>query len=169
MHGNPIPGEFDRLDPRVVPYERVGRLIRGAVLIVVVLVLGALAVRNAWFPTPVRVLLLALAALSVVLQILGTIYMPRFVHRCTGYQVNDQGLEIRRGVLWRSIVTVARSRVQHLDVTQGPLERRYGLGSLAVHTAGTHDATIVLGGVAHETALAIRDELGAWSEDADGV
>ncbi len=52
-----------------------------------------------------------------------------------------------------------RSRVQHTDVSQGPLERSHGLGTLVIYTAGTEHARVELGGLDHGTALLIRDHL----------
>ncbi len=52
-----------------------------------------------------------------------------------------------------------RSRVQHTDVSQGPLERRFDLATLVLHTAGTQHAAVSLGGLSHKAALAIRDYL----------
>ena len=52
-----------------------------------------------------------------------------------------------------------RSRVQHTDVSQGPLERHYGLGTLVVYTAGTDHARVSLPGLAHEVAIQLRDDL----------
>jgi membrane protein YdbS with pleckstrin-like domain len=49
--------------------------------------------------------------------------------------------------------------VQHTDVSQGPLERTYGLGTLAIFTAGTDHAQVSLHGLDHGTALRIRDHL----------
>jgi membrane protein YdbS with pleckstrin-like domain len=84
---------------------------------------------------------------------------PVVEHRHESYRVDDLGIEIRRGVVWRTVLNVARSRVQHTDVSQGPLERRFGLGTLKIHTAGTENAEIDVHGLAHETALLIRDHL----------
>lgn len=84
---------------------------------------------------------------------------PGIAHRYAGYTVDVVGLEIRRGVLWRQVMHIPRSRVQHTDVAQGPLERGYGLGTLVIYTAGTDHARVELAGLAHETALAIRDHL----------
>jgi membrane protein YdbS with pleckstrin-like domain len=80
-------------------------------------------------------------------------------YRHTWYRVNEQGLEIRRGVFWRVVINVPRSRVQHTDVSQGPLERRYGLGTLVVYTAGTDHARVTLSGLDHGVALSIREHL----------
>ena len=62
-------------------------------------------------------------------------------------------------MFWREVVNVPRSRVQHTDVSQGPLERRYGLGTLVVYTAGTDHAKVTLGGLDHGVALGIREHL----------
>lgn len=122
-----------------------------------------------WIPDPLRLLLFGAAALFVLVDAAMVVVMPPLVHRRTRYRVDHRGLEIRRGVFWRSVTTVARSRIQHLDVTQGPLERRYGLGRLHVHTAGSQQSTVQLSGLAHETARALRDDLGEWDSAADGV
>ena len=74
-------------------------------------------------------------------------------------QVDAQGIEIRRGVFWRTIISIPRSRVQHTDVSQGPLERTHELGTLVVYTAGTDHARVDLSGLAHARALRIREHL----------
>ena len=66
-----------------------------------------------------------------------------------------------RGLLFRSDTVVPFGRVQHIDVHQGPLERAYGLGTLVLHTAGTHNASVSLPGLAHGDALAMREDIRA--------
>jgi membrane protein YdbS with pleckstrin-like domain len=62
-------------------------------------------------------------------------------------------------VVWRRIINVPRSRVQHIDVSQGPLQRTYALGTLVIYTAGTDHAKVELRGLSHARALRIRDHL----------
>ena len=77
---------------------------------------------------------------------------------------------VRQGVWWRSHRFIPRSRLQHSDLAQGPLQRRLGLADLIVHTAGTHAAETKVEGLALETARAVRDRLTAASDgDTDGV
>jgi membrane protein YdbS with pleckstrin-like domain len=103
-------------------------------------------------------LLLAWACVTAVLGwFLHT--WPEVEHRHASYKVDEQGIEIRRGVVWRLVINVPRSRVQHTDVSQGPLERSHGLGTLVVYTAGTDHAKVNLHGLDHATALRIRDHL----------
>jgi len=89
-------------------------------------------------------------------------------YRHTAYRVDADGIEIKAGVFWREVSNVPRSRIQHTDVSQGPLERKYGLGRLVIYTAGTADSKVELPGLAHETALQIRDHL-LPRESADAV
>ncbi|HEU4893439.1 MAG TPA: PH domain-containing protein [Vicinamibacterales bacterium] len=84
---------------------------------------------------------------------------PEISYRHTFYRVDTQGIEIRRGVLWRRTITVPKSRVQHTDVSQGPLQRTYALGTLVVYTAGTDHAKVELPGLSYARAVRIRDHL----------
>ena len=98
-----------------------------------------------------------------------TYVWPEARYRRTRYRVDEHGLTIRRGVVWRSETFVPRSRVQHTDVLQGPLQRSFELATLIVHTAGTQDASVSLGGLAHHDALPIRDLLIGDRGDDDSV
>jgi len=84
---------------------------------------------------------------------------PVVAHRHASYRVDDEGIEIKQGVVWRRIINVPRSRVQHTDVSQGPIERSFGLGTLVIFTAGTEHARVQLHGLDHGVALRIRDHL----------
>jgi membrane protein YdbS with pleckstrin-like domain len=93
---------------------------------------------------------------------------PVLEYRHTSYRVDALGIEIRRGVYWRVVIHVPRSRVQHTDVSQGPVERRYGLATLVIYTAGTVYARVALAGLEHAVALRLRDLLQP-SADTDAV
>ena len=84
---------------------------------------------------------------------------PEIAYRHASYKVDAQGIEIRRGVFWRTITSIPRSRVQHTDVSQGPLQRTHELGTLVVYTAGTDHARVDLPGLTHARALRIREHL----------
>lgn len=107
-------------------------------------------------PRAVLVAALALLGLAVIA---GIGWYPAARYRRLRYAVDDKGIAIRDGVFWRTQSVLARVRIQHTDVTQGPLQRRYGVATLKLYTAGSHFAKIELPGLAHETAVALRDEL----------
>jgi uncharacterized protein len=147
------------LDPRSVVVQRtVGWIVNGSImagLLVALLLVLFRASPPGWVMT---LLLLAGAAVTLGLAWLAHRW-PEIAHRHAAYKVDGHGIEIRRGVVWRKVINVPRSRVQHTDVSQGPLERGHGLATLVLYTAGTDHARVDLHGLDHSTALRIRDHL----------
>ena len=161
MLSSPLP-PFDLqqpLDPRVISLDRTSGLITTGALSLGSLPVIALVSATAPLP-PLMIWALAIAWSVATAGLTWLSYQwPGIAYRHTAYSVGADGFEIRRGVFWRAVINVPRSRVQHTDVSQGPLERRFGLGALVLYTAGTDHARIDLGGLAYETALALRDHL----------
>ncbi|HQZ31526.1 MAG TPA: PH domain-containing protein [Arenimonas sp.] len=79
--------------------------------------------------------------------------------RRTRWMLDERGLSVQRGLVWRSEVLVPRTRVQHLDLERGPIERRFGLATLVVHTAGTRMNALRQHGFLDADAVALRDAL----------
>jgi membrane protein YdbS with pleckstrin-like domain len=147
------------LDPRVISLDRTSGLITTGALSLGSLPVIALVSATTPMP-PLMIWALAIAWSVATAGLTWLSYQwPGIAYRHTAYSVGTDGFEIRRGVFWRAVINVPRSRVQHTDVSQGPLERRFGLGALVLYTAGTDHARIDLGGLAYETALALRDHL----------
>lgn len=70
-----------------------------------------------------------------------------------------EGVVKQVGAWWHEEIWLPVSRLQHLDVVRGPLERRYGLATLALFTAGFHHHSVSLQGLDPERAVALRDAL----------
>ena len=79
--------------------------------------------------------------------------------RRTHWRLDEGGLRVRRGVIWHKEILVPRSRVQHLDLERGPIERHFGLATLVVHTAGTRMHALRQAGFLDDDAVALRDAL----------
>lgn len=85
--------------------------------------------------------------------------VPERRYRAMGFAVGEDRLRVARGLWFRSDTVVPFGRVQHIDVHQGPSERLYDLATLVLHTAGTHNASVALPGLAHAQALAMREQI----------
>ncbi|MEE8584201.1 MAG: PH domain-containing protein [Acidobacteriota bacterium] len=153
------------LDPRHIQLDR----IVGAVTTAIVAVSLSISWLILLFVSSLSLttLLLMLAGVGAFILFLAwfTQVWPGIEHRHCAYRVDQLGIEIRRGVFWREVITVPRSRVQHTDVSQGPLERRFGLAKLHIFTAGTQHSKVELPGLARATAREIRDHLMVGGED----
>lgn len=80
-------------------------------------------------------------------------------HRRTMWKLDEQGFALQRGRWWQTESRVPISRVQHLDLKRGPLERAFKLATLVIHTAGTKMAAVSVSGLDGEDAERLRDRL----------
>ena len=80
-----------------------------------------------------------------------------------GYLEREDDLVVRRGVLVRRTSVVPYGRMQYVDVTAGPLDRRLGLATVTMHTAAAATDASVPGLLAAE-ATRLRDHLAALGE-----
>jgi membrane protein YdbS with pleckstrin-like domain len=101
----------------------------------------------------------AIAGFVFVVGMLLAFWWPKQRYRYLRYGLDEFGLVLQSGVWWRKQITLPRVRIQHSDVAQGPLQRRYGVATLKLYTAGSRYTKVELEGVRHEEALALRDSL----------
>lgn len=86
--------------------------------------------------------------------------------RSTAWRLDDEGFAFRRGRMFFKETRVPASRVQHLDLRHGPLERRWKLATLVIHTAGSKMSAVSVTGLDADDAERLRDRL-ARQLDAD--
>lgn len=143
--------DLTALDPAYVKVLRIQ-----LVLLLLPVLIGALLIESAGLPVP-GTLFVPVALIAAYLAL----SLPKRRYRSRGYDLSADRLRVVKGVLFHVDTTVPFGRVQHLDVEQGPLERLYGLATLKLHTAGTHNASVSLQGLAHEGALGMREAIRA--------
>lgn len=160
--------EFSSLDPRHIQVELMVGMITWAIV-----ALGALiGLVVAWFRLGFGIYFYVILGSAVVLlaalAIIAWLW-PGIEYRRVSYRIDEEGLEIRRGVIWRHSITIPLGRVQHADVSQGPVQRMFGVGTLTVHTAGTQNASINLEGLAYDHAIVVRDFIVHQRKERDAV
>lgn len=94
---------------------------------------------------------------------------PVLAYKASGYAMDEDVLLIKSGVWWQVVHLLPRSRLQHVDLKSGPIERKFGLATLVLHTAGTHAAHLTLSALPQEDAQRLRDALLARGHHDDGV
>ena len=153
--GEPLPA-FSMLDIRVIHVWRIQHLISSFILLLFLMVGGGVAVaqyRPAW--PWVGAGWLAIALLRAMLLF----WYPSRSYAEWGYRVDERVLETKHGILFRTVALLPLSRLQHVDLNRGPLERMFGLASLTLYTAGTQQAAIEIPGLEAREAARLRDQL----------
>lgn len=121
--------------------------------------LAAAAVGEAWVDRLVELPFGLLIGAGLLILIYLALLAPPRRYRAWAYGMDPDELQVRRGVWIRVHTMVPLDHVQHIDVSQGPLERAFGICSLVLHTAGTLHSQIVLPGLTRATAEGMRDEI----------
>ena len=143
---------WQRISPRWATAQRVAGGIVLAVVVVVVAVLAILLTPWIWL------------ALVVVVPLWAWdfVWSGRQV-KAWGYAERDDDLLVVKGIMFRSLVVVPYGRLQYVDVEAGPLDRRFGLAKVQLHTASS-DSDAAIPGLSPEEAARLRDRLAARGE-----
>jgi uncharacterized protein len=158
----PAPPAFQPLDPRVVPMWRLANVVTNAMIFLALLVVLFLP-KIARFGY--RSWLFAGWGL-IAAAVMGFDFWWRGrEYRAWGFRLDERVLEIRSGVLVERTRLLPLSRLQHVDIRRGLFERRFGLASLILHTAGTHAASMTIPGLDADEAVRLRDHLVAIGGD----
>jgi membrane protein YdbS with pleckstrin-like domain len=128
---SPRPEPAERIDPRAVRAWRVSGAISAGLILAFAI---GLAVFVRWLDGPWWLIgtpvLLALVNAMVVVVVIPTVRWRQW-----RYAVTERDIDLKRGIIFITRTLVPMTRVQHVDTTQGPIMRHYGLASVIVATA----------------------------------
>ncbi|KXZ60736.1 MULTISPECIES: PH domain-containing protein [Microbacterium] len=123
-------------------------------LVLAAAVVGAVLLRLGWVWIP--------AGVVTVVTVWTLVILPRQA-RAYGYQLREDDLVFRRGILWQRMVAVPYGRMQLVDITHGPLDRVFGIAQLKLVTAAATTG-VVIPGLTQPAAELLRDTLIAVAE-----
>lgn len=96
----------------------------------------------------------------LILALLFYIINIAFIYKAfqfKGYALRQKDLSYKTGWLWRSMTTVPFNRVQHCEVSQGVLDRFFGLARLKIFTAGGSSSDVTVPGLDLEIASELKN------------
>lgn len=158
MDIEPIP-----LDPLERGYLSVLR-IRSVIVWLILLAIAAAA--DAGLHGRVGIPFGFLAGLTFGWGLISVVFLVPGRWRRWGYAFTDRELHVANGWITKQHTVVPVSRVQHIDISQGPIERSAGVATLSLHTAGTERNLVILPGIKRERAEEIRDVIRSRISDA---
>ena len=71
----------------------------------------------------------------LILGSLILLWIPAF-YKSLEYVIDSDSIKMKKGVFWKKRVTVPFTKITNLDVTQGPVQRVFDIGTIHVQTAG---------------------------------
>ena len=151
-----LDGREQRLDPRVVAYWLVSGMFGTATII-------ALVALGCWYLGE-RVPAAAATSRTIALSVGGvllawTLLAPPLAYQRWRFSVDAELLRMRSGILFHEEKAIPISRLQHVDLLRGPIERLFGLATLVIWTAGNEGAAFRVQGLEAARAARLRDAI----------
>ena len=131
--------------------------------------------KRRWLWLGLTLLLLAVLGLLIILSdgelalyaMLGLVLMAGFLLQLwlpfqltrTRFLLRRQDFLLESGVWWHQAVLIPLTRVQHVTVSQGPLQKQFGLATLKVFTAGGLQAEAALSDIEYALAQSLCQQL----------
>jgi membrane protein YdbS with pleckstrin-like domain len=147
LYGDDGP-QWRPVSPRLATARSVVASAVCALLLAAVLALGLVL---SWQP-------MLFAAGAVVLVWAWLLWLVRRQVSAISWAEQPEELVIRKGRLWRTLVSVPYGRLQLADMESGPVARHFGLASVQIHTASPRSGGSIPG-LPVEEAEALRTRL----------
>lgn len=130
-----------KLDKRINLYYYFARTVFSIVFYIGFIVVVFIPKTAYDLPITKTILLISLGLLVFFLLIYNFI-IPRYIYQLHGYELQEEYLLIKKGVIFRREDYIPIKRIQHIEGFQGPIQMLFKIKTLIVYTAGTNDNII---------------------------
>ena len=114
---------------------------------------------------PAAVLWVCWVVFAALLFVWPGISLPK-----RGYVLRGNDILFRKGVIWRSVTAIPFNRIQHVETSSTPFDRKFELATLQLFTAGGSSGDLKIDGLGKDTAEQLRvfvlEKAGASIENA---
>lgn len=142
--------EYSKLQPAYRNVNLIWTAIIFAILMIVVLVFRVFG--NSFF-ADFGVYLWG--AITVLFALIGMhVY---FGFKKKSYALRQHDLIYNEGLFWQSSTVIPFNRVQHCEISQGPIERLFDISELKIYTAGGSSSDMSIPGLLPDTAQRLKE------------
>ena len=150
------PTRMEALDRRVVAYWLLSG-VTGFVVLTALVVVGWQVFSD---KLPGNHLVWSVGVIAVLsMMLLWNVLSPLLAWQRWRYEIREDLMLARYGIVVHEEKAIPISRLQHVELGRGPLERLFGLATLVVFTAGSENAAFRLPGLLVARAQALRDQI----------
>ena len=103
--------------------------------------------------------------IAVFLFLVFYISLTKTIFNRKKYLVHETYLSYKKGLLVRQMTMIPFSRIQHIEIDEGPIERYFNLSTLSIYTAGDSGKDLKISGLKKEKAQEIKELITAYIKD----
>ena len=139
--------EFESLPKRYLNYRRL-------TFSILLLVLSAM-----WIAPLIAGELIGVAisgAVWLCIALLIFLFEKKRYHK-KGLALREHDISYKEGVFFQKTVTIPFNRIQHSEISRGPIERKFKLSTLKIFTAGGSQSDLSISGLDPDRAQELKD------------
>ena len=106
-----------------------------------------------------------ISIITIILFVSLYLSLTKSIFNRKKYLINGAYLSYQKGLLVRQIITVPFSRIQHMEIDEGPFERFFKLSTLSIYTAGDSGKDLKISGLKKEEAQEIKELITTYIKD----
>lgn len=103
--------------------------------------------------------------IAVIVFVIINISLTRIVFNRKKFVIHETYLGYKNGLLIRQLIVVPFSRIQHIEIDDGPFERYFKLSTLSIYTAGDSGKDLKISGLRKNKAQEIKELITAYIKD----
>ena len=145
--------DMQQLDPKYAA-TNIKLCIVSILAVALVLIAGIFQPWLEWRGNLQDVFIYALIAILII-EVVVTIY-KKLADPIKSYALREHDLSFQSGLIFKKKITQPISRIQHIELKQGPIDRKVGLAKLQVFSAGGALHTFEIPGLELATAQKLR-------------
>ncbi|HEY5583627.1 MAG TPA: PH domain-containing protein [Ruminiclostridium sp.] len=147
--------EYNKLDKRILVSWRLVRLI-GVFIIEAIMATTMVLLSKQSFFEPYIFFAYMFIGITTVYMLMALYLFPAIEYRQWGYIISEDRVEIRHGIFFVKNTVIPIVRVQHITISQGPINRKLGISVVNIHTAS---GQFGIEGISNEDASSIAEGL----------
>ncbi|MGP7819307.1 PH domain-containing protein [Niallia sp. 01092] len=142
---------------------KVWRVTEFITTIVILLVLGVLYYLGVYFSWEnwIGWIIIALIILTILSSIWGILVEPALKQKYWRYDVSEEFIQLKSGVWNEKHQLIPMTKVQSVELNQGPFLRKYQLYSISIGTMGSSHE---IPAVSKEEAYQLRDQIAYYAK-----
>ena len=153
----------EKLDPNAKRIWIIGDLITFIILAVITFGIAWLVkwlLESSWMWVAIPTLII------LALGLAWTIITPSIRYNQWRFEIRDDEVDMLHGIVVKTRQIVPMSRIQHVDTTSGPIQRRYNLASVVFYTAA---GSMMIPELSNARAASVRDQIAALAKVHDDL
>ncbi|WP_097025937.1 PH domain-containing protein [Clostridium peptidivorans] len=123
---------YEKLNIKAKKSWFLGRFIFLVIIVSILVVSKYLIFKNIKYHWTINLII----GIIILLQLLNTFLYPEIEYKQWKYLIDNEKFEFIEGIYFIKHTVVPIERIQHINVTQGPINRRLNLANITINTAG---------------------------------